>query len=81
MLQFLWYEPYFYIAIPIQPYMNPEMNELQRICEFFSLMTSIGPERKTATIKTTGISIENIIAPHFLQNEDAYREFVGREKE
>jgi hypothetical protein len=66
---------YFYIAIPVQPYMNPELSELQRICEFFALMTGLDPEKETVTIKTTGIAFHNIVAPHFLQNEDAYRAY------
>ena len=68
---------YFYLAIPVQPYMNPEMNELQRICEFFALMTSIDPERNTAIIRTTGLAFHNIVAPHFFQNEDAYRSHMA----
>jgi hypothetical protein len=64
---------YFYLAIPVKPYMHPRMDELKRVCEFFALMTAIDPEKDTAIIKTTGLAFHNIVAPHFAQNEDAYR--------
>lgn len=68
---------YFYLAIPVQPYMDPELNELRHICEFFALMACIDPERNTATIKTTGLAFHNIIAPHLFQYENAYRSAIG----
>lgn len=67
---------YFYLAIPVQPYTTPYMPELNRICEFFSLLTPINPEITYVTCKTTGIAFHNIIAPHFLQNEDAYHSYI-----
>jgi len=67
---------YFYLAIPVQPYMPPQMDELQRVCEFFALMKSIDPEKDSAIIKTTGLAFHNIVAPHIFQNENAYRTHI-----
>jgi hypothetical protein len=64
---------YFYLAIPTEPYTDPCLPELMRICEFFSLMTALDPDKSRATCTTTGISVESIVAPHFVANEDVYR--------
>ncbi len=72
---------YFYLAIPVQPYMTPHTSELTRICEFFSLMTSLDPELTVATVKTTGLAVHNIVAPHLIQNESAYRDHMERQKD
>ncbi|PSR17039.1 hypothetical protein C8255_14640 [filamentous cyanobacterium CCP3] len=71
---------YFYLAIPVRPYMVPQMSELARICEFFSLMTSLDPELTMATISTTGLAVHNIVMPHLRQNEESYRSFIESQK-
>lgn len=67
---------YFYLAIPTQTYVTPYIPELRRICEFFALMSPIDPELACVTCKTTGLSVSNIILPHFIQNENAYRNYL-----
>lgn len=71
---------YFYIAIPVEPYMPIAWDELERIGEFYALMTVLDPEEAVATIKTTGMGVDGIVAPHFIHNDAAYRTFHEQNK-
>lgn len=72
---------YFYLAIPVRPYMTPKISELAQICKFYSLMNSLDSELTVATVRTTGLAVHNIILPHFRQNKEAYRSYMKSQKD
>jgi hypothetical protein len=62
---------YFYLAIPNQPY-SGVFADLERVVEFFALMSALDPEQSTVRVKTTGLTSQLLIGPHLLAKKSLY---------
>ena len=71
---------YFYIVIPIQPYMMPCMSELKVICDFFSPMSQLDPDLTYVTVKTTGLAVQDTVIPYLEHNKAEYYRYLDQDK-
>ncbi len=72
---------YFYLAIPVHPYLPPHLEELAEICSVVArAATVLDPDKCEATIRPSGHSFASMLLPHFLTHEDAYRQKMGQAK-